>query len=130
MQALGWNWLRHGDPVIRESLLRRTPLGTSYQDVLEVVRREGWKPDVPKEQHAAVDVHSVTALLGHYWHHHEPGKRDMTYRVDVVACWRFDQSDRLLDVTVQKHDVNKCQSSLLTLLSAAATHSSCAATRN
>jgi hypothetical protein len=106
MQALGWNWLREDYAVVRESLLKKTRLGTPYQEVVTVVQRKGWKREVPKEQHRAGDARSLTALLGHYWHHRRPGTKGMTFRLDVYASWHFGQDDRLADVVVEKKIVS------------------------
>jgi hypothetical protein len=105
MQAWGWNWLREDDAAVRESLLKKTPLGAPYQDVVAFVQHKGWNREVPKEQQPAGDARSVTALLGHYWHHCRPGTKGLTYRLDVYASWRFDQNDRLADVVVEKKNV-------------------------
>jgi hypothetical protein len=85
MLAWGWNWLREDEAVIRESLVKKTPVGAPYQDVLAFVQHKGWKREVPKEQQPAVAARSVTALLGHYWHHCRPGTKGIFARQHLTG---------------------------------------------
>lgn len=104
MQASGLNWLREDDAVIRDSLLKKTPLGSPCTNVLGFVQRKGWEREMHKERRLwlTVGARSVAVRLGHYWYHCRPGTKGITYRLDVFASWRFDQNDRLVDLTVQK----------------------------
>ncbi len=101
----------HRSPAsIRASLLRHTPIGTSYQAVEAFVRKEGWQPHTIEGAHlpdrllgdAAGFVpaqqvrRSMDVYLGDYWAWPIFGRK-------VWGYWLFDTNNRLLEVWVTKH---------------------------
>jgi hypothetical protein len=99
--------LRRPEPMIRASLLRSTPLGSSSRQVRALLQRQGWlstnyigsggflkqetgEPDV------VVGATSLRGELGSY--------RSVPYlfETSVTAFWGFDTNDYLIDVWVWK----------------------------
>jgi hypothetical protein len=88
-------------------LLKKTPLGSSFQEVRALVERRGWldpyyigtsgflkqEPGLPVVE---VGVTSLRGRLGHYW------QLPLLFRTDVTAFWGFDKDGRLIDVWVWK----------------------------
>ena len=102
---------------IREYLLELTPVGTSMDDVLAVVRgndmrlvsvndrfgfamRNG-RPSTPDSNDVAlgnvVGVQSVRAILGSYW-----STFFALYITHVDVFWAFDENSQLIDIQVRK----------------------------
>ena len=108
--ACGCSTVRHDQFDIRDSLLNRTPLGSKYEEVIALAKREGWRPitEAPGQLGGAWAAGFepggkwIKGHLGHYQHHHRWGTTDMDYRVDVFAYWCFDSSGKLTNLVVQK----------------------------
>ena len=98
--------LRRSEAAIRESIFSLTPLGSSSDVVLALVKKEGWKSDgfnsrsgflkqPPSGKSEVVGVAHIQAALGHHW----------TFpflTTDVAAYWGFDKDGRLIEVWVWK----------------------------
>ena len=89
---------------IRASLLKSTPTGTRYAEVLEFVKQHGWLKNeigngyfmrpIPGAPEVEVGKRCIIGYLGHY--------RGLPWRMDVLCYYAFDPADRLLDVFVVK----------------------------
>ena len=96
--------LRRPAFLIRNSLLRDTPLGSSYDDVFRHVARK-YKLDRYYDEYGVerygppggtfrmVDSDSIEVHLGHY---------RTIFRTDVTAEWMFRDGRKLTDVSVKK----------------------------
>ena len=87
---------------IRNSLLKQTPLGSSFDQVRSFAERQGWRPHGEwngfQRQEAGklpetVGVTSIEAEVGRYW---------LPFCTTVTAFWGFDSEGRLIDVWVWK----------------------------
>jgi hypothetical protein len=96
--------LRRSERAIREWLFREDPLQSSMEEVLETIKRHGWKDfdidhadgfrdlrTVPPKQ---TGVKSIRVNLGEY--------RTLFYIVNVEVGWGFDEAGRLVDIGVWK----------------------------
>jgi len=89
---------------IHDSLLRDTPVGTGYSQVLEHVKQRGWfqgevsngyRPwTEPGAVRTEVGKKTIVAYLGGY--------RGLPWWKDVHCYYSFDNNDLLLDVFVEK----------------------------
>jgi hypothetical protein len=92
---------------IRVSLLKQTPLGSSYQDVRSFLKKKRWLDESYFGEHSGfakqeggppviVGVSSLSGQLGTY--------RTLPYflETDVTAFWGFDANNQLIDIWVWK----------------------------
>jgi hypothetical protein len=96
---------RRSEENLRESLLRLTPLGSSFEQVESVVKREGWKHARALPTHGfyiryplperTIGKSSITATLGEHWWF--PIGTEGAY-----AAWCFDENRRLIEIVVYK----------------------------
>ena len=101
-----WLYLRPAlapEASIRASLLAQTPLGSTMDEVRALAERQGWIE--PGDVHLANYMTFVsgtgtvvTAFAGRSRHDLFP------YRSAVTATWEFDSSNRLVNVSVTRHD--------------------------
>lgn len=95
----------HRPPLqIREYLLKKTPLGSSFQSVTKMVENEGWLNRnyvgsggylVQEPGRASYEV-GVSSINGHL------GKYGFPLRVHVSAFWGFNEKGELVDIWVWK----------------------------
>ena len=93
--------LRLPELVIKNKILKETPIGSDYVDVEKFVKEKGWYNYNyvgnggfwNQDTDEVIGVRSIKGDLGEY-----PTLFD-TY---VTACWAFDEKDRLIDVWVWK----------------------------
>jgi hypothetical protein len=96
--------LRRPEASIEHSILRGTPLGSSFDDALHYIAGHDWKVGYadrergflrqdPGTPGVVVGDQSIRAHLGYY---------RSPLRVDVTAFWGFDASGRLTHVWVWK----------------------------
>ncbi len=87
---------------IHNALLRVTPLGTSMTEVRSVAESRSWiRPDVRTDSYITFATGTdtdVTALSGQLRHDPFP------YRTSVVATWEFNGSNRLVRISVLRHE--------------------------
>ena len=94
----------HSEARIRDELLKHTPIGSSFSNVLEFARNHlkyvGPAPYIggPVSRHwpppsKSVGVRTVGVCLGSYGF---PG------RTDTYLHWAFDKDDKLIDIVVSK----------------------------
>jgi len=98
--------LRQPEARIQASLLQKTPLGETSQEVKEYVEKRGWldhsylgNTGFLKQETGSRSVElgttSIQGNLGHYWSW-------PVFRTDVTAFWGFDGNGRLIDIWVWK----------------------------
>ena len=97
---------RHSEQGIRQQMLSKTPIGSSYAVVLGFAKKKGWPvdeqhqgyvvPEVGKSyaQSKIVGDHLISAYLGGYL--------VFLGHTDVDCIWVFDDQDKLIDVFVDK----------------------------
>ena len=93
------NPLRRSEDEIRQSILQKTPLGTSQQDVLRVIAREPWlgQPAAGGVGTPATEK-NISAQLGSY--------QGFPWFCRVDAYWSFDDQLKLEGV----HVIRSCNS--------------------
>ena len=92
--------IRMPRPLIRFGILRRTPIGTSWEDAFETVENKhnwrimntnqlrGYKPIGNSEFVGSMRIEVDLGKSGFLW--------------DLVATWAFDENGRLIDVFIEK----------------------------
>ena len=102
------NPLRRTPETIRERLLQSMPVGTSKEEVLEVIRENEWELIHANDNggvamaniveggswEESIGEQSIRAILGRY------GIRPVRYLVE--AWWAFDENGELIDVFVRR----------------------------
>jgi len=85
---------------IRASLLKQTPLGSEKAEVQAFAQKRGWlradSPETRVTEYASgsgIEVTISSGTLGHY---------RIPFSTLVVANWKFDTSNHLVDITVGK----------------------------
>jgi hypothetical protein len=101
--GLGFASPRSPASTIETALLRITPLGSSKEDVLRAIEKQGWKhgpienvgflKQIPSRRMEVVGKKSIEAHLGEY---------GFLFRTSVDAFWGFDNEGKLMDVWVWK----------------------------
>jgi len=87
--------LHRSEAKIRDSILKKTPLGTPKKDVEAFIEREGWRV-MPDSK--ALKQNDIEVLLGGY--------AIFFGTCDVYGVWKFNDSDLLIEMSVYKsHDV-------------------------
>ena len=84
--------LHRSEAHIRAALLKKTPIGTSAQDVHKFIKKEGW--------YETVETGRTTAYFGGYF---ICGFWGFAER-DVFGKWTFDSNGRLIDIQVSKEN--------------------------
>lgn len=89
------NPLRQSDADLREWLLSKTPLGSSYSEVHSAVERHGWFTDGYRttQPRPATDPF-IAGELGGY--------QGLPWYVFVSAFWEFDGNNQLADIRIQR----------------------------
>jgi hypothetical protein len=84
--------LHRSEAHIRAALLKKTPIGTSQQDVQIFIEKEGWKRD------ESFQVGGIDVYFGSYtvWNIVMPAT------CGVWGTWTFDSKGRLIDIFVTK----------------------------
>lgn len=84
--------LHRSEAHIRAALLKKTPIGTSEQDVQKFIEKEGWKRD------ESFQAGGICVYFGSYtvWNIVMPANRG------VWGTWTFDPNGRLIDIYVSK----------------------------
>ena len=87
---------------IREYLLELTPIGTSIEDVLEVIyKNEEWRIDRINyeqgyiEETRIIGEKSIRVMIGEY-------KKSFDFYTAVEVSWGFDENSKLIDIYVRK----------------------------
>jgi hypothetical protein len=100
-----WLYLRPAltsEAGIRASLLGQTPLGSRTDEVRMLAEKRGWvEPGTRLDSYmgfAAGTGRVVSALSGRIRHDPFP------YRTAVSATWKFDASNRLVNISVMRHE--------------------------
>ncbi|MCL2578168.1 MAG: hypothetical protein FWE27_09000 [Defluviitaleaceae bacterium] len=97
------NPLRHSDVRIRENILKLTPIGSTIEDVIQVIEsNEAWEwngriADIGYQTHS-----NTTALTGAQSIRVTLGTYSNGFIVYVVSFWGFDEEGILLDVRIWK----------------------------
>jgi hypothetical protein len=87
--------LHRSEAKIRDSILKRTPLGTTKKEVEAFIGKEGWQV-MPDSR--AVKQNDIEVLFGGY--------AIFFGTCNVYGVWKFDDSDLLIEMSVSKsHDV-------------------------
>lgn len=108
------NPMRRSEESIRDALLEKTPIGTSVDEVLQVIQAElkhenDTEPSYaqtpalergPQGYTVPVGKKSIRLRLGSHWYS-VPGYPIVTI---VYASWAFDENDRLIEILVHKEN--------------------------
>jgi hypothetical protein len=100
-----WIYLRPAlmsESSVRASLLSQTPLGSSIEEVRILAERRGWiEPGAKLTSYMTFETGTgteVTTFAGRVRHDPFP------YRTTVSATWEFDPSNRLVNISVLRHE--------------------------
>jgi hypothetical protein len=103
--VVAWLYLRPAlmsEAGVRASLLAETPLGSSMDEVRVLAEKQGWiEPGVRLEGYETFATGTgmvVNAFSGRLRNDPFP------YRTAVSATWEFDLSNRLVNISVVRHE--------------------------
>jgi len=97
------NPLRKSLEEIREDILQITPLGTSMEEVLEVIENKGWEIRWIKNRKCEytdlsgdfiIGDKSIRAYIGKY--------RNMIFTAYINIYWGFDENSQLIEIGVRR----------------------------
>jgi len=104
LAMVGCSLPRRSEQSIRKRLLQDTPRGTTYEAVLNYVKKQGWPVTEQPGGYEAkrfgnalptvVGRRAIKAYLGGY--------QGLPWRKDVESFWAFDEHDKLIDIFVEK----------------------------
>ena len=95
------NPLRRSEEHIRRSMLEDTPIGTSIEDVIDIIEnKEKWEIIYVSYEHGyfrrgpSVGEKSIRALIGDYGF--------LFLKTSVSVYWGFDEDSKLIEIAVWK----------------------------
>ncbi|MCK5612726.1 hypothetical protein KAR91_63220 [Candidatus Pacearchaeota archaeon] len=102
--AMFSNPLRRSESWIQTYVLNITPLGSSFDDVAQIIEKQGWEVAYKSKEHGfrdqgscpekIVGSMSIRASLGDY--------RGIPFKANVTVFWGFDEEGKLIDIWVWK----------------------------
>jgi len=100
-----WNYpLRKDNNKIQADMIEKTPIGTTFNEVLKRLESMNFKPKISNNTgflkqegglSKTIGVSSIRVHLGDYW-------KFPFFRTSVTAFWGFDETGRLIEIWIWK----------------------------
>jgi len=108
------NPLRRSEEHIRERMLKLTPVGTSIEDVVEIINKRGWSNDgVLDRGYGLANGGTPTIYTSYFTNEPVIGTKSIRANIGeyhaymiiytwVFCYWGFDENSRLIDIAIEK----------------------------